>query len=205
VIDRLCERSGTEAVTRKFEATLALVGAGAGRVCLAKPQTYMNLSGRTVRALTSYYRVEPEEGILVVCDDMALPLGALRLRGRGRSGGQKGLGSIIEALGTEHFARLRVGVGEPPGEMEATDYVLGRFADGEAEAIEAAIDRAADCVEVWLQEGVQAAMNRFNLRKLRKQPGSPEDDAGPEQLEERPSRDPASSEACSDAPGGGRV
>ncbi len=171
-------------------------------MCLAKPQAYMNLSGRPVRALTSYYRVEAEESVLVICDDIALPLGALRLRGRGRSGGQKGLGSIIGALGTERFARLRVGVGEPPEEMEAADYVLGKFGEREAEAIEGAIDKAADCVELWLREGLQVAMNRFNLRKKPKpQKKAIALDSNGKVLESSPSPGGLGVDVCTEAPG----
>jgi PTH1 family peptidyl-tRNA hydrolase len=162
VIDRLCARRGVEADKRQFEAVLALVGQGEDKVGLIKPETYMNLSGRAIRALAGYYRAEPED-LLVVCDDLALPPGRLRLRGSGSSGGQKGLESAIASLGTQAFARLRLGIGQAPPVMDAADYVLGRFGEDEVPLIAAAVERAADCVECWLARGLDEAMRIFNV------------------------------------------
>lgn len=132
------------------------------RVILAKPQTYMNNSGEAVRALLDYYRLSPTD-LLVVCDDVNLPLGRLRLRARGSAGGHNGLKSIIAHLGTEEFPRLRLGVGTPePGEM--VDHVLGRFAKAERDLLREQVGRAADAVECFLQAGIDEAMNRFNVR-----------------------------------------
>jgi PTH1 family peptidyl-tRNA hydrolase len=131
------------------------------RVVLAKPMTYMNASGEAVGPLATFYKIAPEE-ILVVCDDLDLPLGKIRLRPGGGSGGQKGLASISRALGTENFARLRVGIGRPPGQMEPTDYVLQKFSAGQEKEMVFSRDRAADAIETWLTQGIEAAMNQFN-------------------------------------------
>jgi PTH1 family peptidyl-tRNA hydrolase len=131
------------------------------RVLLAAPMTFMNLSGEAVAALVDEYGFAPSQ-FLVVCDDIALPLGAVRLRRRGSSGGQNGLGSIIEALGTDSVPRLRCGVGTVPPGIGAADYVLGRFLLEEREAAEALISRAVEAVCAVINEGIDRAMNRYN-------------------------------------------
>ena len=131
------------------------------RVVLAKPMTYMNASGEAVGPLAAFYKIAPED-ILVVCDDLDLPLGKIRLRPGGGSGGQKGLASIGKALGTEEFPRLRVGIGRPPGQMEPTDYVLQKFSTGQEKEMAFSRDRAADAIETWLTHGIEAAMNQYN-------------------------------------------
>jgi PTH1 family peptidyl-tRNA hydrolase len=136
-------------------------GRSVHRVVLAKPMTYMNLSGEAVGPLAAFYKIAPED-ILVVCDDLDLPLGKIRLRSGGGSGGQKGLASIGKALGTESFPRLRVGIGRPPGQMEPTDYVLQKFSAGQEKEMAFSRDRAADAIEMWLAQGVEAAMNQYN-------------------------------------------
>lgn len=133
------------------------------RVILAKPQTFMNLSGRSVRPLVSYYRV-PLNRLLVVYDDMDLPLGALRLRPRGSPGGHNGMKSIVQALGTIEFPRLRIGIGRPPGHMSPVDYVLQNFRPDEEEILEGVLHRAAQAVCTFIEEGLEAAMNRFNAQ-----------------------------------------
>jgi PTH1 family peptidyl-tRNA hydrolase len=137
-----------------------------GKLVLAKPQTFMNRSGVTVGALANWLKIEATE-LLVVVDDADLPLGQLRLRQSGGSGGHNGLRSIIEALGgNEEFPRLRVGIGRtgPIGE-DITDHVLGKFAPPERQQAEQAIDQAAEAVECCVKEGLTTAMNRFNRRK----------------------------------------
>ena len=148
----------------KFEAQLTEVLIGAERLLLAAPQTFMNLSGRSVRQLIDFYQLTPAD-VLVVCDDMNLPVGKLRLRKSGSSGGQKGLQNILQHLGTEAVARLRIGVGRPAGERDAADYVLDRFHKSELATIDTAVAAAADAVECWLKEGLDAAMNRYNAGK----------------------------------------
>jgi PTH1 family peptidyl-tRNA hydrolase len=131
------------------------------RLVLAKPQTYMNLSGQAVAPLVRFYKV-PLEQLLVVHDDVDLPFGVLRLRPNGGSGGQKGVASIIEQLGTPDFPRLRLGIGRPPGRMEAADYVLQNFSRQEAERLPAILDQAVDAALTFVTEGLVTAMNRYN-------------------------------------------
>lgn len=136
------------------------------RVILAKPQTFMNLSGRSVRPLVSYYRV-PLNRLLVVYDDMDLPLGSIRLRPRGSPGGHNGMKSIVQALGTTEFPRLRIGIGRPPGHMNPADYVLQDFRSEEEEILEGVLHRAAQAIRTFIEEGLETAMNRFNAQPAR--------------------------------------
>ncbi len=121
----------------------------------------MNASGEAVAAVVSFYRLSLAR-LMVVVDDADLPLGEIRLRPRGSSGGHHGLESIEQHLGSREFARLRVGIGRTSGEREITDYVLGRFSSGEAKLMEKVLARAADQAECWLAHGIQKAMNQFN-------------------------------------------
>ncbi len=132
-----------------------------GRVLLAKPITFMNESGAAVGPLAKFYKVAPAD-ILVVFDDLDLPVGSIRLRPEGGSSGQKGVKSIMEHLSTDQFPRLRVGIGRPPGQMDPVDYVLRPFAAGEREEMGFVRIKAADAIETWLAEGIAAAMNRYN-------------------------------------------
>ncbi len=131
------------------------------RLLLAKPQTYMNLSGESVQPLAAYYKVEPAD-ILVIFDDLDLPAGKLRFRPFGGAGGHNGMKSIIQRLGTDQFPRLRIGIDRPPGRMDPADYVLQDFTAAEEEVMAQVRERAAAAVETWLAEGLAAAMNRFN-------------------------------------------
>jgi PTH1 family peptidyl-tRNA hydrolase len=135
------------------------------RLILAKPQTFMNLSGRAVSSLMRYYKVDTTN-LLVVYDDVDLPLGALRLRLDGGSAGQKGMQSIVEQLGTEDFPRLRIGIGRPPGRMDAADYVLQDFKRDELEPMNIALDTAAEAILVFVTDGVEKAMNLYNTRTV---------------------------------------
>lgn len=131
------------------------------RVILAKPQTFMNLSGDSVAPLARFYKIEPDH-ILVVHDDLDLPLGTLRLRETGSSGGQNGLKHILQRLGTQDIPRVRLGIGRPPGRMDPVDYVLTPF-KGDDEILAAEVlDRAAAAIETWLTEGIELAMSRHN-------------------------------------------
>ena len=130
-------------------------------VLLAKPLTFMNLSGRAVQALGHYYKVAPPD-LLVVCDDVNLPLGRLRARGTGSEGGHNGLRSVAEALGTIDYPRLRVGVGRGDDRRDLADHVLARFDPDEAREIDEAMARAADAVELWTRDGLAKMMNTFN-------------------------------------------
>ena len=142
----------------RFEAAADL---GGKPLLLVKPLTYMNLSGPAVKEALNY---GAPSTCLIVCDDMALPLGTLRLRAGGSSGGHHGLDSLIAALGTPDFPRLRIGIGAPPQGVPGADFVLSRFTAGEAKAIDDAVLRAAEAAETWALKGLDAAMTTFNSR-----------------------------------------
>lgn len=161
VVDRLAERLGVK-FTRLESKALVVKGNYQGqRLLLAKPQTYMNLSGQAVRALVGFYKI-PLNHLLVSYDDVDLPLGALRIRPGGGSAGQKGMASIIESLGAQDFPRMRIGIGRPPGRMDAADYVLQNFSVAEKEVLDATLERAVDAILVFVTKGLDAAMNQFN-------------------------------------------
>lgn len=130
-------------------------------VLLAKPRTYMNKSGGPVAALVRFYRV-PLDRLLVVYDDLDLPLGTTRLRPSGGSGGHRGVRSVIQQLGSRDFLRLRIGIGRPPGRMDPADYVLQDFSDEEEILLERTLEQAQAAIELWLEEGVEEAMSRYN-------------------------------------------
>jgi PTH1 family peptidyl-tRNA hydrolase len=142
-------------------ARLALGDFDGRRVVLAKPQTFMNESGRAIVPLTRFYKVQLE-CLLVVYDDLDLPLGTVRLRPEGGSGGHKGMRSIIEHLGTRDFPRLRIGIGRPPGRMDPAAYVLQDFSADEEPLLEETLERAVAAIETWLRQGVEMAMDRYN-------------------------------------------
>jgi len=160
VVDYLAAAPGCSAFREKFEAFVAEIKEGDETILLVKPLTFMNLSGRTVRAIVDFYKL-PVEQVLVVCDDFNLPLGKLRIRMKGSHGGQKGLLNIQEQLGTDAYSRLRIGVGQP-GPGEAVDFVLSKFKPGERTATEEAVALAAQAALVFVRQGVEASMNRFN-------------------------------------------
>jgi PTH1 family peptidyl-tRNA hydrolase len=162
VVGKLAERwRAAWNYEKKFNARVARGDRGENRALLGEPQTYMNSSGEAVGALTAFYRVPPER-LLVIVDDADLPLGELRLRPGGSSGGHHGLESIEQHLGTRDFARLRIGIGRADGAREITDYVLGRFSPAEAAVADRVLTVAADQAECWLNAGIQKAMNQFN-------------------------------------------
>jgi PTH1 family peptidyl-tRNA hydrolase len=146
---------------RKFNARLASVQRNGRRVLLCEPQTYMNSSGEAVGAVVAFYRVRLA-GLLVVVDDADLPVGEIRLRPRGSSGGHHGLESIEQRLGTREYARLRIGIGRQSGAREITGYVLGRFSSTEAGLVDRVLSVASDQAETWLEAGIEKAMNQFN-------------------------------------------
>jgi peptidyl-tRNA hydrolase, PTH1 family len=159
---RLAERwKASWTLEKKFNARIAR--AEQRRVLLCEPQTFMNSSGEAVGPLVRFYRV-PFKQLLVVVDDADLPLGEIRLRPGGSSGGHHGLESLEQHLGTREFARLRIGIGRQAGAREITDYVLGRFSSAEAELVEKVLTAAADQVEAWLAGGIQKAMSQYNGR-----------------------------------------
>ena len=160
VIDRLALGGTRPSFSRKFDGLVAESEIDFRRVLLLKPQTFMNLSGRSVAQALRFYKLDPTD-LLVVCDDLSLPLGKLRIRPGGSDGGQKGLRDITAHLGTDQFPRLRIGIGER-GEADAVDYVLSRFRSAERAAIDDALILATQAVAVWVTQGIDAAMNRFN-------------------------------------------
>ena len=164
LVEKLAARWKTDwANKRKFSARIARAERNGRRVLLCQPQTFMNLSGETVLALVDFYRLpRPLSGLLVAMDDADLPLGEIRLRAGGSSGGHHGLESIEHHLATRGFARLRIGIGRKDGAREITDYVLGRFNSAEAALMKKVLDRAASQMECWLEDGIEKAMNRFN-------------------------------------------
>lgn len=161
VLGELARRHGAGGTKVKFEAEVAEAVLAGQSLLLVAPQTYMNASGRCVRKLVDFYEL-PSQDLLVICDDFHLELGRLRLRPSGSAGGQKGLQDIIGRLGTQEFARLRVGIGTPPPRIDPADYVLSRFRTEERDLVDEAVKRAADGAELWVTDGLQAAMNRVN-------------------------------------------
>lgn len=159
--DRLAERLGTSFSRLESKALVAKADFNGNRLILAKPQTYMNLSGQAVASLVRFYKI-PLENLIVVYDDVDLPFGALRLRPGGGSGGHKGMASIIERLGTQDFPRLRIGVDRPPGRMEAADYVLQDFNSNQVESLPFILDRAVEALLFYVSQGLNAAMNKYN-------------------------------------------
>jgi PTH1 family peptidyl-tRNA hydrolase len=146
---------------KKFQSRVAKVERDGRRVVLCEPQTFMNLSGEAVGALLSFYRL-PQTRLLVAVDDADLPLGEIRLRPGGSSGGHHGLESIEQHLSSREFARLRIGIGRKDGQREITGHVLGRMESGETTVMGKVLARAADQVECWLARGLQKAMSQFN-------------------------------------------
>jgi len=147
--------------SRKFHARVARTERNRRKILLCQPQTFMNASGEAVGAMVRFYRL-PLAGILVALDDADLPLGEIRLRSRGSSGGHHGLESIEQHLGSREFARLRIGIGRADGSREISDYVLGRLTATEAATMKKVLACAADQVECWLAGGIQKAMSQFN-------------------------------------------
>jgi peptidyl-tRNA hydrolase, PTH1 family len=161
VIDELARRYALT-TSKKERKALTYDGVMQGKsVILAKPQTYMNLSGEAVRGLMDFYKI-PRENIIVAHDDLDLPLGTLRLRQTGGAGGQNGVKNIIQHVGTQDFARVRFGIGRPPGKMQPKDYVLHPFTGDDAILAAQITDKAADAIEMWLRDGLELAMTHFN-------------------------------------------
>jgi PTH1 family peptidyl-tRNA hydrolase len=160
VVDRLAAGGSGARFSRKFDGLLAETEIDFHRVLLLKPETFMNLSGRSVGQAMQFYKLELAD-LLVICDDLSLPLAKLRIRSGGSDGGQKGLRDITAHLGTDNFARLRIGIGDR-GQIDASEFVLSRFRAAERPIIDDALITATQAVAVWVTQGVSAAMNRFN-------------------------------------------
>jgi PTH1 family peptidyl-tRNA hydrolase len=167
VVEQLVDRHSPAGPREAFQARVwdarIVRNAASARALLAQPLTFMNRSGRAVRAAAEYYRIVPED-ILVILDDLALPTGRLRARASGSAGGQKGLADVIRAMGTDQVPRLRIGIGQAPPGWDAADYVLSRFGPDEQEEIGVSIRDAADAVEEWLFDGLTRVMERYNRK-----------------------------------------
>lgn len=170
-IDILAERYHISMDIKKHKAVCGKGVIEGQRVVLARPQTFMNLSGESVRELVDFYKIDPEEELIVIYDDISLEPGQLRIRPKGSAGGHNGIKNIIAHLGTQVFKRVKVGIGEKPKGWDLADYVLGRFPSEERNLVDEAIREAAKAVEVILDEGIEAAMNRYNAKK--KETGNP--------------------------------
>jgi peptidyl-tRNA hydrolase, PTH1 family len=163
-VDRLAERWRVEVKNRHCQALTARTKVGEHEVLLAKPETYMNLSGLAVRELAEEYEVRPEQDLTVIYDELDLPFGAIRIRPRGGTAGHNGMESIVGALGTEEFLRVRLGIAPERRVADGARYVLAQFRRSQYKAVDQILDTAADAVEAILQEGAAAAMNRFNRK-----------------------------------------
>jgi PTH1 family peptidyl-tRNA hydrolase len=160
VIDRLASAPGASGFGSRFQAQIAETREDAEKVLLVKPETFMNLSGLAVRQLVDFYQA-PLSDLLVVCDDVNLPLGKLRFRARGTHGGHNGLRDIQNHLGTTDYPRLRIGV-DAPGMDDMVNHVLGRFRPTEKAAIDEGISLATQATVVWVRQGIQTCMNQYN-------------------------------------------
>ena len=161
-LDHVAEKWGVRVTKAKFDALTGTGTAAGVKVLLMKPQTFMNLSGEAVGEAARFYKLPPER-VLVISDDVSLPVGKLRIRKGGSAGGHNGLKSIIQHLGTDQFPRIKVGVGQKPHpDYDMADWVLSKFAGEDLKTITEAIRKAADAVECLIQEGPDKAMNRFN-------------------------------------------
>ena len=156
---------------KKFKGVYADGHIAGEKVLLVQPQTYMNLSGECVREVADFYKLNPDE-IIIICDDINLDVGRLRIRKKGSSGGHNGLKNIIAHLGTEEFPRIRVGVGEKTEGWDLADYVLARFDKDSEPVIREALANVVGAVETWISEGIDAAMNRFNVSAKKKEESS---------------------------------
>lgn len=167
VIDQIADKYNISVTERKHRAFCGKGIIGGQKVILVKPQTYMNLSGESVRSVLDFYKVDVETELLVIFDDISLDVGQLRIRKKGSAGGHNGIKNIIQHLGTNVFHRIKVGVGEKPKDYDLADYVLGHFSKGEKEQMEEGYNKAVNAVELMLQGEVDAAMNEFNKKVVK--------------------------------------
>ena len=161
LIDRLAVRLNARGMKVQSKAIIMNTSYEERKLILAKPQTYMNLSGQSVQGLIHFYKI-PLTNVMILSDDLDLPFGTIRIRASGGPGGQRGLSSILERLGTKEVPRLRLGIGRPPGRMDPSNYVLQNFSKSDMQAISEILDRAADAVLAFVSHGLNKAMNEFN-------------------------------------------
>lgn len=161
-IDILADKYNISVDTKKHKALCGKGMIEGQKVVLAKPQTFMNLSGESVRELVDFYKIDPEEELIVIYDDISLEPGKIRIRKKGSAGGHNGIKNIIAQLGTQNFQRVKVGVGEKPKGWDLADYVLGHFSKEDRGLVDDALKRVAGAVELMVQGEVDQAMNQFN-------------------------------------------
>lgn len=164
VIDMIADKYNISVMEKKHKA---LIGKGifeGEKVILAKPLTYMNLSGESVRELVDYYKIDETEELIVIHDDISLDVGQLRIRKKGSAGGHNGIKNIIQHLGGDVFKRVKIGVGEKPRGYDLADYVLGHFSKEERKIMDGSAERTAEAVKMMISEGVDAAMNLYNKK-----------------------------------------
>ncbi len=167
VIDELVRRYASSEVSKsKFHGAIYETTIAGERVMLVKPMTFMNRSGQSIGEIVRFYQMEPAEDLLVIVDDVSLPIGDLRLRTSGSSGTHNGLADIERVLGTRDYPRLRIGIGDP-GRIPRVDFVLSRFNEEEMSVMESAVSKAADACECQLRSGTTEAMNKFNTQRRR--------------------------------------
>ena len=161
LVDRLSVRLDARMSRVQARALVGSVNYEGNKIILAKPQTYMNLSGQSIQGLARFYKL-PLENVIVAHDDLDLPFGTIRIRPGGGPGGQRGVASAIERLGTKDFRRLRIGIGRPPGRMDPAAYVLQDFSKADLSLLSEVLDHAADAALEFILNGLNAAMNKFN-------------------------------------------
>lgn len=161
VLARLAQRWGVGRPRQKFHGEVLEAEVEGEKTLLLSPTTYMNLSGQSVQAAVAFYKIASDD-LLVICDDLNLPLGKLRLRAQGSSGGQKGLADIIRCLGSDNFPRLRIGIGQPPAGREWASFVLMKFTEDEIPVIDEAYARAASAAVDWVTKGLSYSMSQYN-------------------------------------------
>lgn len=164
VIDKLAEQENIGVLEKKHKAIIGKGYVSGAKCILAKPQTFMNLSGESVRELVDYYKADETAELIVISDDISLDAGQIRIRKKGSAGGHNGLKNIIAHLGHDTFMRIKMGVGEKPKGYDLADYVLGHFSKEEAKIMDDAVDRAADAIRTIIAKDVDTAMNEFNRK-----------------------------------------
>lgn len=189
LVDRLAVQWGASPPRVRSKGEVAEAARGQEKILLVKPQTFMNLSGECVQPLRDFHKIDLRD-ILILCDDLSLDVGQIRLRASGSSGGQKGLAHILQRLGTHDIPRLRIGIGATPHGWDTVDYVLGKFSFEDRDQVDIALVRAQEAVECWISEGIEKAMSRFNAGPPKPKP-PPRQKESPTQTSENPS--PASS------------
>ena len=168
-LDYIADKEGISINTGKHKALIGTGYMGGEKVLLVKPQTFMNLSGESVAELLHYYKIDPEEELLVIFDDISLAPGNIRIRKKGSAGGHNGIKNIIAMTGTENFKRIKVGVGEKPAGWDLADHVLGRMSEEDRAAFEEAVKESVKAVEMILEDEIDQAMNDFNRKKRESQ------------------------------------